>query len=264
VTTTTSSKPIPTHIQDVIDKALGMDWDVERTPASVKITPPKNSKLKPFSLSRTTPMAPPQLKNHLDTLGFASVWQAWQRSQNGEAKAEPKADAKAKASSKPEKPVRVCPECTAEGLKEPFSTTHPPALGVHRRSKHGILGASSEAVRKREATAAKKAPSKKTAPAKKAAPAKAATVPAPRTDAPTAKQEPLINISGLPVSVAAPLGELLSAISATSGDAADLQQEVQTLRDFRDQVEAEVTDGNKAPVEVVYSILSLVKETKRK
>jgi hypothetical protein len=263
VTTATPSKPIPTHYQDVISKAQAMGWDVERNPSSVKVVPPKGSKIKPFSLSRTTPLVPPQLANTLEKNGFSSAYQDWLKN---EGKRETKPEPKATAATKPEKEVRVCPECVEQGVETPFSTTHPPALGVHRRSKHGVAGSSPEAVRKRGVTAAKKGAAKKTAKkapaAKKTAPA---PVPAPRTAVPVpAKQEPLINISGLPVSVAAPLGELLNAISATSGDAEDLQKEVEMLRDFRDQVEAEVSDANKPPVLVVASIHSLVTEIKQK
>lgn len=269
MSTATTTKAIPTQYQSAMDDADAMGWDVICSDTSVKLTPPNAKKGDQIVLSLTTPMPPPQLHKKLVDEGFVAATQAFERGQKApEAEAKPETEAKATAATKPEKPVYVCPECeAAPDVEEPFTTTHPPALGNHRRAKHGIPGTSAETIRKRGATAAKKAAKK--APAKKAAgtPAKktaaAATVPAPRAAAPAAKQKPEFNISGLPVSVAAPLEDLLNALSATSGDTEALEQEVKTLRDFRDQVEAEVNDGNKAPIQVVASIHSLVQETKQ-
>jgi hypothetical protein len=258
VSTATTTKAVPTQYQSAMDDADAMGWDVVCSDTSVKLMPPSGKKGDQIVLSLTTPMAPPQLRKKLVAEGFVAALQAWERGQGKT----PQGEEKATAATKPEKPVRVCPECEADpDVKDPFSTTHPPALGNHRRAKHDILGVSSEAIRKRTATAAKKAAKK--APAKKAA-AFTAPVPAPRAAEPVKKQESLVNVSGLPISVAAPLGELLNAISATSGDAADLQQEVGALRDFRDKVDILVHDGNQTPLKVLATIQDLVEETKKK
>lgn len=262
---TITVKPIPSQYQEVIDKCDEMDWDVEKSPTSVKVIPPKGSKVKPFNMPRSTPWAPPQLAKNLQENGFLAAYKEFKDARDGVKKP----DAVATAAAKLGKKVRVCEYCEKDPeIKEPFTTTHPPALGVHQRHKHGILGKSAEAARKRDVTAAKKAAGKKVlaktaAPAKTAAVPSKSVVPAPRAAA-TVKQEPLINLSGLPVSVAAPLGELIAAVGATSGDAVDLQKEVEKLRDFRDQVEAEVNDGNKAPIKILAAIQDLVQETKQK
>ncbi|WP_205526076.1 hypothetical protein [Streptomyces sp. RLB1-9] len=266
MSTATTTKTIPTQYQSAMDDADAMNWDVVCSDTSVKLTPPNAKKGDQIVLPLTKPLAPPQLRVTLVDKGFVAAVQAWEREQ-GKGEPEPQAEEKATAATKPEKPVRVCKYCEEDPeVKKPFSTTHPPALGVHQRHKHGIMGASSEAIRKRGETAAKKAakkaPAKKTTPAKKAA-AVTAPVPAPRAAEPVKKQEPLVNVSGLPVSVAAPLGELLNAISATSGDAADLQKEVGTLRDFRDKVDTLVHDGNQTPLKALAAIQDLVQETKK-
>jgi hypothetical protein len=268
--TTTATKALPSHYQSVMDDADDMGWDVVCSDTSVKLTPPGANvkKGQQIVLPLTNRWAPPQLQKVLSDRGFLSALAAHERAQG---KADPKPEPEKQAPAQQDgKPVRVCPECEADpDVKDPFNTTHPPALAVHRSRKHGIAGTSPEAIRKRTATAAKKAakkaPAKKTtpAPAKKAA-ADTAPVPAPRAAEPVKKQEPLVDLSGLPVSVAAPLSELLNAFKATSGDAADLEKDVTTLRDFRNQVDELVHDGNKAPVQVVASILNLVEETKQK
>lgn len=197
--------------------------------------------------------------------GFVAAVQAWEREQ-GKGEPEPQAEEKATAATKPEKPVRVCKYCEEDPeVKKPFSTTHPrrwastsatstaswapaprPSASGGDGREEGREEGSGEEDHPGEEGRCRHRPGAR-----------------PRAAEPVKKQEPLVNVSGLPVSVAAPLGELLNAISATSGDAADLQKEVGTLRDFRDKVDTLVHDGNQTPLKALAAIQDLVQETKK-
>lgn len=249
-TTTVAIKPLPTHIQAVCNDAVKMGWDVDRNPNSVKITPPKGAKVKPFSLSLTKPPVPPQLQEQLNRNGFNAAAQAWRRDEEPQPKDAPQA-AKATDDSP------VCPECKARGAENPYTSARLQSMAAHRRRAHGVVGESESARQRREKLAA----SKKAASAKKAAPT-AAAVPAPRVEA--APKAPLqINTDLLPNPVAEAVGTLLTVLKETNGDTEALRKENEQLRDFRSKVVELANDGTKAPVQVVATILDLVKETEK-
>ncbi|MEU9405677.1 hypothetical protein AB0E08_08220 [Streptomyces sp. NPDC048281] len=272
MSTPTITKPLPQHYERTMDDAERINWDVVTTPTSMKLVPPTGKKGSQIVLDLRTPMAPPQLQKKLVDEGFVAALQAWEREQGKQAPEPKAAPAAAQTAPSPEdgKPVLVCSICKANGVPEPYTTTWPQGLGSHKRRTHGVVGTSTKAERRRERTLAAKPPAKKApAAAKKTAPAKkaaaSAAVPAPRSAVQVGKrQEEPIDVSGLPVSVAAPLTDLLNAVRASSGDAQALQTEVEQLRSFRDQVDELVNDGSKPPVKVVSTIMDLVEKTKQK
>jgi chemotaxis protein histidine kinase CheA len=270
---------MPTHYESVMKDADQMGWDVICSDTSVKLTPPSGKKGDQIVLPLTKPLAPPQLQKKLTDEGFAKALAAWEQSQakqKGAQESKPHADAPAQQGGKQE---MVCPDCVKDGVENPYRTTYPQGMGSHRRKAHGIVGTSVEAVRRREKkaaaakTSAKKATANKTS-AKKATPVKKATtaakpavasVPAPRTaPAPVKTQESLVNVSGLPVAVAAPLGEMLTALQTELGNAADLQKEIAPLGEFFDKVDSIVNDANLTPLKALATIQDLVAETKQK
>jgi hypothetical protein len=269
-TTTTELKPLPSHYQAIVDKAMQMGWQVRRSDGSVKIVSPSGRKGSEIVLSLKTPLPQPQLTKLLQQRGFLAVVQAWEREQKTAGK---QGEEKPTAPEGKDVKLLVCPECQDSGTKEPYTSTRVQSLATHRRQAHKVVGNSQEAVRRREklaeaaakTKAVKKAPAKKMTEPVKKTPASPA-LPAPRAADPaeTKGQEPLVNVSGLPVSVTAPLGEMLTSLQAELHKASDLHKEVQPLRDFFDKVDDLVHDGNKAPVQVVASILTLVEETKQK
>ena len=264
MSTATENKQLPSHYEAVQKKAIAMGWDVERTPTNLKVIPPKGQNLKPFNLTRNPPMAPPQLKKHLETLGFNSVWAAFERNETSQqADAEPKAG----ESTEPAKKTgekRVCPECVELGREEPFTADTPQGLALHRRRAHGVVGTSPDSVRRRAAAKKVGAPVKKVAQVKPAAAGAPAAVPAPRAAAASApkKDEVLLAVNGLPLSVASPLGDMISAIGAEISAGAELRKEVEALRAFRDRVDELVHDAEVPPIKVVVSIHDLVEQTR--
>jgi hypothetical protein len=268
--TTTATKPVPTHIKSVMDDAHAMGWDVECTPNSVKITPPKGHGVKPFTLSLTKVAAPPVLRPMLSNNGFTSAVSAWKRSKGAEPDGpEPKAEAPSQPEDKDAK-LMVCPECKEKGVEEPFATSRPATMGAHRNRAHGVAGANAKIVAKRKAKAtaaqrsspAKKATAKQP-PATKTAPAADATVPGPRPAAEVTSPRVQVNVDLLPAPVAEALGQFLTAVKDETAGTQALRTEVEALRAFRDQVLAEASDGNQPPVKALANIISLIEQTKQ-
>jgi len=249
---TTAAKPIPEHIKNVQRDADAMGWDVQTTPTSVKITPPNAKKNQAITISLNPPPAPPQMQAQLAKGGFLAALQAWSREQDG----------KKQETDQPTDGKRICPECKADGAKEPYTSDRVQSMAAHRRKAHGILGKSAEAVRRREQlAAAKKAAAKKAAPKK---PAPKAAVPTQRAE-PEPKAEPTaalqVNVDLLPNPVAEAVSTLLTAVKEATGGTDALRKEVEELRDFRNKVVELVNDGTKAPVHVVAFILDLANAT---
>lgn len=263
---TTAAKPLPEHVDNVRKDADMIGWDVQTTPSSLKITPPNGRKNQSISISLNPPPAPPQLLAQLAKGGFTAAVQAWNREHDGKAPQAPQAD-------QPTNGTQVCPECKADGAKEPYTSDRVQSMATHRRQAHGVVGNSAEAKRRREQlAAAKKGPApkkatskpgpKKTAAAQK--PASKAAVPAQRAEA-APKAEPTapvqVNVDLLPAPVADAVSSLLTAVTKATGDTDTLRKEVESLRDFRTRVVELANDGTKAPVQVVSSILDLAKAT---
>lgn len=260
---TTALKPLPTHIEAVCNDAEAMGWDVDRSPNSVRITPPKGAKVKPFSLPLGKPPVLPQLKTQLEKNGFNAALQAWKRSQEDTPPQQTAEMPELDTSGRPLKGadgLYLCPECVKSKAKTPFTSQHPQGMGAHRSSTHNVMGSDRHSSAARKAKAAKK-----TAPAKKATPAK--TVPAPAVPAPRAEATPSaplqINTDLLPNPVADAVGTLLTVLKETSGDTEALRKENEKLRDFRDQVAELAHDANRPPVKVVAALLDLVEDTKQ-
>jgi hypothetical protein len=282
MSTATDTKPLPDHIQNVVDDALNIGWDVVCTPVSVKITPPggrkkgsaafgspRGRKAEQIILSLNPPPAPAQLTVELTGKGFLAAVQAHEREEAAEeakaeeAKAEEAPKEKAAAPVEADASKHVCPECAAAG--EDTSYARPQSLSVHRRMKHGVIGASKEAAEKRAARAQKNAAAEpKAADEPKKASAKAAPkkvlIPA-QAQAPAAEEAPQL-VGKTEHEISTPVSTALAALTYAVGNAtADLQRENRDLRDFRDQVVALASDGTKAPVQVVADILTLSQKT---
>lgn len=275
MSTATTTRSLPQHYENTIDDAERIGWDAVCTPSSVKLTPPpgKGKKYKPITLTLNPPLVPPQLRVKLTDEGFVKALREWEGEQ-APAKAED--EQKADQGGKDVK-LLVCPECQADGVKEPYASARTQSVAAHRRRAHGVEGSSPSALQRRAAmtraasaktTASAPQPQKTPVKTTSAAPAKTAAstrVPAPRATEPVkAQQEIPVNVSFLPVAVAEPLGDMLAALQTELARAAELEQEIKPLREFFDKVDGIVEDGNLTLLKALAAIQDLVAEMKKK
>lgn len=261
---TTATKPLPDYIDSVQKDAAAMGWDVERTTVSIKLTPPNGGKKQMIALSLNPSPPPVQMRKQLELAGFYKALGQWEREQKAP-KQTPEAKTRADGLPLPDADgMLVCPECVRKGVKEPFKSRHPQGMGAHRKREHDVPGKYREG---RSGTSKPQAAAKKAAPAApaQAAPAKK-TVPAQA--APAAPEVRAKAADALPDPVTKALNVLHDAVKQASGDTTALRQENEALRkensalrEFRDKVVALASDGTKAPVQVVSSILDLAKQT---
>jgi hypothetical protein len=256
----TQPRELPAHIASVVDDAYNMGWSVVVSNTSVKVTPAAGSRVKPFSVSLNPPPVKPQLHQALVKNGFTAALAAWERDN-------PKEEAKVENNTQELEGStdgdHSCPECAEAGKPRSFSRAA--ARGIHRRTAHGIVGTSAQALNAAKHRAAKKAPKEtavkkaaaQKAPTKKTA-AKKVTVPA-QAPAPAVETAPAV--TGMPGAVTDAMGALVHAVGKELGDVVELRDENKKLTEFRDQVAELARDGSKAPVQVVSGILDLVEAT---
>jgi hypothetical protein len=250
MSTVTTSK-IPDYIERARLDADRVGWDVVCTSKSVTITAPGWRKGLSFSL--TKPPTADQVRIQLDRAGLYSALKKLQSESVTELpEPEPEHGMPEAKTDTPQKAEHVCPEC-----RNPFRS--PAGLASHRQKAHDVPGSSKATLERR---AAKKAAAVKP-PAKKAVPPQRRATEAP-VAVPTAEiQAADLNkvaerdfISQAAPEVVEAVEALVHAVTKTAqNDLAPLQKKVAELQTFKDNVEAEIANGNQHPIQTLANII---------
>lgn len=237
---------IPDYLQRATDDAASVGWGVVCTPKSVNFT--VEGRHKPISFSLTKPPSPDQVRLQLDKAGLYGALKKLQP----EAPALPEPERGVTKENKTTDKL-MCPECP----KGPFASGA--GLGSHRQRVHGVAGTS-------KATVAKKAAAKKAAPAKKApvkvvekqtVPAQREPVESPWFTVPELAAEPVLapNPGGITEAVDNLIAAVSQQVAPLEKKIAEQGEQIAALQGFKDAVEAEVTNGNQAPLQTLANIL---------
>ncbi|PPS89544.1 hypothetical protein [Streptomyces sp. MH60] len=243
--TETKAREIPPYVESIMKAATDAGLEVVRNTNSIKISAANGKRGQTFSIPRNPYPTAPQLRSSMARHGFlAKVKYDPSAAEAPAEKDEPKKTA--------EKTGHACPDCD----HPPFA--RPQALGLHRRMKHGVVGMSDEAIRKREIKAAKNQQSPSADPATGPTPPPVpAQAPAPAAETDARPQIVTPATSGLPDKVSAAVAALVHAVGSETANTATLHAENARLRAFKDKVTAEATNGNQTPIQTVANIEAL-------
>ncbi|MFI0967005.1 hypothetical protein ACH4S8_37325 [Streptomyces sp. NPDC021080] len=248
----TQLPPLPSHIQEAVEAAQRVDWKVVCSLSSVSITPIGHKRGISFSL--TKPPTAEQVRIQMDRCGIKGALRKLGASETATLP-EPEPVHSSAEEDQVEAKKLICPECDSDKF------TRPASLASHRSKAHGVAG-SSQSTKERRAARGKTAAAK-TAKAPKPAADKAAP---PVFEEPAQTNRPVAEpaFTGTPEVTAAAQALVDAVTKAAQSSIAPLQQKIEEqaaeiagLQQFKDDVQAQVSNGHQGPIQTLANIIAL-------